>query len=221
MVFRVRSQEKAGSMRRIMITAIAGTLALTACSETPTEVTDEDIANIEQTLMHGSELSWELTRLETRIGRMCMEDKGFDVHDDNALHGSVTPGRFTGFNAPYARIPTVEQAEQFAFGEWIRWGDSPDAESMSNDPDYLAFTADDDGWWDPAWDESRKEWDKADEEYQRAWEEAFIGAERMAYEEEASKLLEEAMENGEDIGEIDIASRPPFGGCELETIEAV
>ncbi|MCD0446483.1 hypothetical protein LO763_22970 [Glycomyces sp. A-F 0318] len=204
-------------MRCAAILLAAGSLALTGCSDEGAEVTDEDIAGIEASLANGSELSWELTQAETRVAAMCMEDLGFDVHDENALHGGVTPGRFEGFASPYARIPTVEQAEEFAFGQWISFGDSPDAEAVREDPDYLAFTAAEDGWWDPAWDAAHEEWQATDEEYRQAWEEAFLGPERVAYE----AAMSEALQAGEDPAEIDLGRQPPFGGCELETIEIV
>jgi hypothetical protein len=48
-----------------------------------------------------------------------MDDLGFDVHQPLALHGSAYPDRFEGFAAPYRRVPTVEQAEKFTFGQWV------------------------------------------------------------------------------------------------------
>ncbi|MDN3239118.1 hypothetical protein [Glycomyces tritici] len=204
-------------MRRIATALFAGTLVLTGCSEPEAEVTAEDIASLEQTLVHGSALSWELTQVETRVASMCMADLGFDVHDANTLHGKVTPGRFEGFASPYAEIPTVEQAEKFAFGAWVDFVGSDEAEAMQADPDFLAFNAAEEGWWDTAWDEAREEWEATDEEYQQAWNEAFVGSERAAYDAARTAASEEA----EEDEEIDLGTEPPFGGCELETIEIV
>jgi hypothetical protein len=208
-------------MRRVAVALLAGAFALAGCSEPETEVTAQDITAIEASLTNGSALSWELTQVETRVAEMCMDDLGFDVHDANTLHGKVTPGRFEGFHSPYADIPTVEQAEKFAFGMWVDFTDSSDAEAMQADQDFLAFNAAEDGWWDPAWDDAHGEWDATDEEYRQAWTEAFLGPERAAYNEATDALFEEAMEKGEDITEVDHGVQPPFGGCELETIEIV
>ncbi|MCD0446485.1 hypothetical protein LO763_22980 [Glycomyces sp. A-F 0318] len=195
-------------MRRTATALLAVPLLLTGCSDTPPEVTDDDVVRIEESLAHGSELAWELTQAETRVASMCMQDEGFTVHDRNLMHGMMIPNRFEGFNSPYARVPTVEQAEKFAFGYWVGMTDTDEARAMREDLDYLAFAGNEMGWSDPTEYEEYEEWKALGEEYQREWLEAFHGPERLAYLE--------SMSAGEDPVEA-----PPFGGCELETIEIV
>lgn len=195
-------------MRRAAIALLAWPLLLTGCSDEPPEITDDDVARIEESLARGSELAWELTQAETRVASMCMQDLGFTVHDRNLMHGMMVPHRFEGFASPYARIPTVEQAEEFAFGEWIHHADTDAALAMREDLDYLAFAGSEMGWNDPTEYEEYQEWKALGEEYQQEWLEAFLGPERLEYQE--------AMNAGEDP-----VDEPPFGGCELETIEIV
>jgi hypothetical protein len=203
-------------MRRIVVPLLIGSLTLAACSDPEREVTGDDVDRIEQSLANGSQLAWELVQAEGRVAAMCMEDSGFEIHQPSALHGSLSPNRFEGFASPYSRIPTVEQAEKFAFGLWISYGETPEAEAMSSDPDYLAFVADDMGWSDPAEDAAYEEWDAQPQEYKDAWDEAFYGAERVEY----SDAMQEAFEEDPEA-EFDPAPEPPFGGCEAETLEIV
>ncbi|SDE37595.1 hypothetical protein [Glycomyces harbinensis] len=173
-------------MRRAAAILLAGTLALTGCSDEPAEVTDGDVARIEGSLARGSELAWELTQAETRVAAMCMQDLGFTVHDRNLLHGMMIPNRFEGFASPYARIPTVEQAERFGFGHWVNATDTDAAQAMREDLDYLDFAGAELGWNDPAEHEEYVEWKDLGEEYQREWLIAFLGPERLAYQEALS-----------------------------------
>ncbi|MFG3339450.1 hypothetical protein [Glycomyces sp. NPDC048151] len=207
-------------MRRLLIPALAGALVLSACSEPETEVTEEDITAIEASLVNGSALAWELTQAETRVASMCMQDAGFTVHDTNRLHGSMIPNRFEGFDSPYARIPTVEQAQKFAFGNWVYSSDSEEAQAMREDLDYLAFTAEDQGWSSGDEEAAYAEWEAMGEEYHDAWLEAFIGPERAAYDAAMSEAYENA-DTEEEMAAVDVGEQPPFGGCELKTIEIV
>lgn len=206
-------------MRRPALALLSLPLLLTACGgEEPVEVTDEDIEAIEQSIVNISALSWELVQAEYRVGSMCMQDEGFTVHDPLALFGNAVPNRFTGFASPYARIPTVEQAEKFAFGDWVNWTDTDAAVAMREDPDYLAAHAEDQGYWDPVWDTEHEEFEAQGEDYTVAWEQAWKGAERYEYD----KALSEAFESAADPADVDLdLDQPPFGGCELETIENV
>lgn len=203
-------------MRRIAITLAVCSLPLTACTDREPEATPDDIARIEQTLVNGSELSWELVQAEARVAGRCMEDRGFAVHHPFLLHGGMYPDRFEGFASPYSRIPTVAQAEEFAFGQWVFYTETPAAEAMRSDPDYLAFVADDMGWSDPAEDAAHEEWQAQEQEYRDAWEEAFYGPERYAF----NQAMGEAYEADPDA-EFEPGPQPPFGGCELETLEIV
>ncbi|WP_205326894.1 hypothetical protein [Glycomyces sp. YM15] len=210
-------------MRRSAVTLLAGALALTGCSDRPTEVTEADITAIEASIVNGSALAWELTQAETRVASMCMQDEGFTVHDTTRLHGSMFPNRFEGFDSPYARIPTVEQAEKFGFGTWVFASDSDEALAMREDMDYLAFTAEDQGWHSDAEDASHAEWDAMDEEYKQDWMEAFVGPERAAYDAAMNAAFEGAdtPEEADAVDVDDLGPQPPFGGCELKTIEIV
>ncbi|MDA1358634.1 hypothetical protein O1R50_03315 [Glycomyces luteolus] len=210
-------------MRRSAVVLLAGALALTGCSDPETEVTEADITAIEASIVNGSALAWELTQAETRVASMCMQDEGFTVHDTNRLHGSMIPNRFEGFDSPYARIPTVEQAQKFGFGRWVWASDSDEALAMREDMDFLAFTAEDQGWDTSADDASYEEWKAMDEEYKQAWMEAFVGPERAAYDAAMQGAFEGAdtAEEAEAVDIEELGEQPPFGGCELQTIEIV
>jgi hypothetical protein len=173
-------------------------------------VTDADVARIEQSLERGSELAWELIQAEARVAAMCMQDLGFTVHDRNLMHGMRVPNRFEGFASPYARIPTAEQAEQFAFGYWVNATDTDAARAMREDLAYLDFAGADLGWSDPTEYEEYEEWKALGEDYQQEWLDAFLGPERAAYQASMN-----AGNHDEPVEE------PPFGGCELATIETV
>ncbi|THV26497.1 hypothetical protein [Glycomyces paridis] len=174
-----------------------------ACDDAePEAIASEDIDRIETSLVNGSELRWELTQAEARVATECMEDQGFLAHETSLLHGRVMPYRFEGFASPYSRIPTVEQAELFAFGHWVNLGYTPEAASMREDLDYLAYAASDLGWRDMTFVPGHQEWKETDEAYKAEWMAAFLGEERAAA----------------PAGEVDLL---PFGGCELVTIEAV
>lgn len=199
-------------MRRAVIALLTGALLLTACSDQADAVTDEDVASIEESLARGSELAWELTQAETRVGSMCMQDLGFTVHDTNRLHGRMVPHRFEGFASPYARVPTVEQAGKFGFGQWVFATDTEAAQAMREDLDYLAFAGTELGWNDPSDYENYQEFKAMGEEYEQEWLEAFLGAERLEFEQ--SRAQSQASEENQ-------VDQPPFGGCELKTVEIV
>ncbi|GAB3660742.1 hypothetical protein [Glycomyces tarimensis] len=201
---------------RLPAALAAGALLLGACSdEGGTEVTAEEIARVEQTLAQGSELHWELTQTEARVAAACMEDFGFTVHDPLALHGNTIPHRFNGFHAPYERIPTIEQAAKFGFGQWMFHGLDPEqVEAVQQDPDYIAYTAADAGWDDDGL-EAHDRWMAMGEEYHREWRTAFLGQAGAEYQEAMNAASDEDFEEG------DLPEKPPFGGCELTTLEVV
>lgn len=204
-------------MRRPALALLSLPLLLTACGgEEPVEVTDEDIEAIEQSIVNISTLSWELVQAESRVGAMCMQDEGFTVHDPIALFGNSIPNRFSGFASPYSRIPTVEQAEKFAFGEWVTWTDTDAALAMREDPDYIAATADEIGYDEPAWQVEHDEFEAMGEDYAAEWKEAWLGTERYEWDVEFQRAMEES-----DGGAAFDIEQPPFGGCELETIEII
>ncbi|MFB9661029.1 hypothetical protein ACFQS3_15220 [Glycomyces mayteni] len=203
-------------MRRLALLA-PPLLLLAACTaEEPVEVTDEDVEAIEQSIVNISALRWELVQAESRVASMCMQDEGFTVHDPLALVGNVIPNRFSGFASPYSRIPTVEQAGKFAFGEWVRWTDTDAALEMREDADYIAATADEQGYDDPSWLTEHDEFKAMGEDYAAAWREAWLGAERYEWDAE----FQHAMEESDGAAEFD-TDQPAFGGCELKTIQVV
>lgn len=201
-------------MRRLLITALTVSLALTACSEDEPAATDDDVARIEQSLIRGSELSWELLQAESRVASLCMQDEGFTVHDPIQLFGNGIPHRFVGFDSEYSRIPTVEQAELFGFGMFTRFTDTDAALEMKENPDYLAYMAEEDGWWNPQWDLDQEEFDAMGAEYESDWMEAFLGPEGFAAWQEMQAM------DSEEFMEAEFEQAPP-GGCQLKTIEVV
>ena len=205
-------------MRRIVIPLVSCSLLLTACAEGEPEATEDDVARIEQSLVNGSALAWELVQAESRVAGICMQDLGFEVHDASALHGHMFPDRFEGFASPYSRVPTVEQARLFGFGGWVFYTDTEETQEMWKHPEYLAFTADDQGWSDPGEDAAMEEWQAMDEAYRAEWGEAFYGPERFAYDQQMQEAFDE---DPEAAMEADFGPQPGFGGCELETLDVV
>ncbi|MDA1364658.1 hypothetical protein [Glycomyces algeriensis] len=186
-----------------LMVPVCAIVLLSACDAgQPETIGADDIDRIETSLVNGSALRWELTQAEARVATECMEDQGFFAHETNLLHGGIVPHRFEGFASPYSRIPTVEQAEQFGFGQWVELNYTPESASMREDLNYLAYVAGEQGWMDMTSLDAYQEWKESGEEYQTEWLAAFLGEERA--EAPAGK-----------------ADQLPFGGCELVTIEAV
>lgn len=151
----------------------------------------------------------ELTEIEYRVTKRCLEDEGFDVHDpmefqppSSALYGSA--GYLT--DAPLQVVPTAESAEQWGFGVWAQFvrnpGNEDEAEELLTPEAMAAFGILDEEEY-AEFDTS--EWDAAGEDYQAAWIEAYSGA--PAY-----------------IGEVkgpERDSEAPPGGCWLQMVETM
>ncbi|PRY55764.1 hypothetical protein B0I28_11277 [Glycomyces artemisiae] len=141
-----------------------------------------------------------------------MQDLGFTIQHPFALNGGMVPDRFEGFASPYSKIPNVEQAESFGFGIWLYYTDTDSANEVAESPEYIAFAADELGWQDPSESKAIEEWAASDDAYQREWLESFMGAERLAFEEN----LQNESTNG-----LAFSESAEFSGCELKSIEAV
>ncbi|MEU5153179.1 hypothetical protein [Glycomyces sp. NPDC021274] len=219
-----------------LLTSLA---ALSACTEdAPEQEQPEEEARVDLVALldESDRLAKELYEIEPEVTRTCLEDAGFSVHDETALHqvmviGVDEAGPQEHYYAFQDWLPESETAAEWGFGQWIwetgdddliteyhelRYPDEPEVVE-EQPPDNSAFEA-------------------LDVEDQIAWYTAFMGEERMTYEDRAWMLqhpdasqeeLDErrsAIEPAEDEGSVegDMEIIPPKpGGCELSTIEAL
>lgn len=150
----------------------------------------------------------ELTAIEHRIAKRCLEDAGFSVHDPMVFQESrVGDYGAAGYltDAPDQAVPTPEAAEQWGFGVWAEFVLNPGFEDLAEElltPEArVAFNL-------PAEDSEApdtSEWDSQDAEYQAGWIEAWTGT--------------PALDNSLKGPERD--SEAPMGGCELEMVETM
>lgn len=150
----------------------------------------------------------ELTEIEHRVAKRCLEDAGFSVHDpmvfqetDYAAYGAA--GYMT--DAPDQAVPAPEAAEQWGFGIWVEFVRDPGNEDLAEElltPEArAAFNIPEEDYVEP----DTGEWEAEGEEYQAAWIEAWTGA--PAYDS--------SVKGPEEDGEA------PMGGCELEMVETI
>jgi hypothetical protein len=232
-------------MRRSPITPLktaaallASLAALSACTadepeqEKPAEEAKVDLVDL---LNESDRLFKELYETEPDITRACLEEAGFAVHDEMALYRLHVIGvDESALQEDYYNfqewLPERAMAAEWGFGQWIWESDdedliteyselrSPDEpEIEENYPDNSAFEA-------------------LDAEEQIAWYTAFMGEEKMTYEDRAWQLehpdaseeeiaerqseIQHVEDDGEIEGELEIVPPKP-GGCELATIEAL
>jgi hypothetical protein len=233
-------------MRRSPITplsAAAGAAALlaslSACTadeperEKPAEETKVDLVDL---LNESDRLFKELYEIEPEITRVCLEEAGFAVHDEIALYqfealGVDEGGLQSDYYGFQDWLPERAMAAEWGFGQWIWMSDDSDAliteyselqtpeepEVEEEYPDNSAFEA-------------------LEVEDQIAWYTAFMGEEKMTYEDRAWQLehpdaseeeiaerqseIQRVEDDGEIEGELEIVPPKP-GGCELVTIEAL
>ncbi|MFG3342315.1 hypothetical protein [Glycomyces sp. NPDC048151] len=150
----------------------------------------------------------ELSVIEHRITKRCLEDEGFTVHDEMQFQESRTAAYSAGgylSGAPLRAVPTAEAAEQWGFGVWTEFVRNPGNEDLAEElltPEAMAaFVILDEA--DTGLDNS--EWDAEDQEYQAAWIEAYWGS--------------PAITGGLKGAEIDHEAPP--GGCWLEMVETM
>ncbi|GAA2123830.1 hypothetical protein [Glycomyces algeriensis] len=235
-------------MRRSPITPLSATAAaalltslaaLSACTEDAPEQeppAEEAKVDLVALLDENDRLAKELYEIEPEITRVCLENQGFSVHDEAALFQVMVIGvdeagpqeDYYGFQN---WLPETATAAEWGFGQWIwesgdeelitayneiQFPDEPEIEE-EQPPDNSAFEA-------------------LDAEEQIDWYTAFMGEEKMAYEDRAWRLrnpdateeelaerrseIEPAEDEGSIEGEMEIIPPKP-GGCELATIEAL
>ena len=201
------------------LAAVCGLLAAGACSgeDTPEAVDGtvepgpDAVAEAErlyQIVNESQAITDELTEIEHRVTKRCLEDEGFSVHDPMEFQGSHTAmygaaGYLSG--APLRSVPTAEAAEQWGFGMWTEYVGNPGNEELAEElltPEAMAafaiFDEEDMGL-------DTSEWDAEDEEYHAAWIEAYTG----------SPAIDEGVKGPEPDPEA------PLGGCWLQMVETM
>jgi hypothetical protein len=150
----------------------------------------------------------ELTGIEHRVAKRCLEDAGFGVHDPLVFQESrISEYGAAGYlsDAPDQAVPTPEAAEQWGFGVWAEFVHNPGNEDLAEElmtPEArTAFNHLAEGGEGP----DTSEWDAQDPEYQAAWIEAWTGA----------PSLDDSMKGPERDSEA------PMGGCQLEMVETM
>jgi hypothetical protein len=151
----------------------------------------------------------ELTEIEHRVTKRCLEDEGFTVHDEMAFQESHTAAYGAGgylTDAPVRAVPTPEAAEQWGFGVWAEFVRNPGNEDLADElltPEartaFGILGEEDTGGPDTS------EWDAEDQDYQAAWIEAYTGA----------PAITGGVKGAERDGEA------PPGGCWLEMVETI
>ncbi|WP_205324770.1 hypothetical protein [Glycomyces sp. YM15] len=220
-----------------MLTSLA---ALGACTEggpereQPPEETKVDLVAL---LNENDRLFKELYEIEPDITRACLENEGFSVHDEMALYqfqviGVDEGGLQEDYYSFSEWLPEPDLAAQWGFGQWVyQAGESDDLITEYNELRYPEEPQ-------PVEEEypDNSAFEALDAEDKIAWYTAFMGEEKMTYEdrawqlrnpdasdEEVSQRLSK-IQNREDDGSIggDLEIIPPKpGGCELATIEAL
>lgn len=205
-----------GRIRSAAALAIAcGLLAVSACSdedEQPTGISVEpgpdavaEAERLYQIINEGRAVTDELTEIEYRVTKRCLEDKGFTVHDpaqfapvNSALYGAA--GYLT--DAPVRAVPTPEAAAQWGFGQWIDhvYEDEDLAEELLTPEARAAFNLPTEDVAEP----DSSEWDAQGKEYQAEWIEAYWGS--PAYD---------------DGMKVQLDTQAPPGGCWLQMVETM
>ncbi|THV28063.1 hypothetical protein [Glycomyces paridis] len=190
-------------------------------------------------LNENERLFGELWETESTVIRVCLEDQGFTVHDEEALHRDYATGvdpmyglQEDSYDFQYW-LPTSEMAPEWGFGVWL-WNTGED--EFEAREEYNALLYPDQVSYEevPAPDNSAFEALGVDERID--WYEAYMGEEKMAAqdlawhlrnpdatESEVSARQAEAAQEDEsgDIEFEDEFTEPKPGGCELSMIESL
>jgi hypothetical protein len=200
------------------LTVACGLLAAGACAAEdepaagavepgPDAVTEAE--RLYQIVNESRAINDELTGIEHRVTKRCLEDEGFTVHDEMQFQAWHTAAYGAGgylSEAPVRAVPTPEAAEQWGFGVWTEFVRNPGNEDLAEElltPEAMtAFGILDE---EDAGEPDTSEWDAEDEDYQAAWIEAYSGA--------------PAITGGLKGAEIDHEAPP--GGCWLQMVETM
>jgi hypothetical protein len=200
------------------LAVVCGLLAAGACSEETTpqaggevEPGPEAVSEAErltQLVNDSRAVTDELTLIEHRITKRCLEDEGFDVHDPMMFQTpSAAAYDASGYlsGAPLWAVPTPEAAEQWGFGMWTEWlndsGDEDLADELLTPEAMAAFGLLDEehsGLIDTS------EWDAQDQDYHAEWIEAYSGAPAIVNDVKVEADFE-----------------APPGGCWLKMVETM
>ncbi|MDN3241793.1 hypothetical protein [Glycomyces tritici] len=201
------------------LAVVCGLLAAGACSgeETPESVGGtvepgpDAVAEAERLYLLVNEshaVSDELTMIEHRVTKRCMEDEGFSVHDPMEFQESHTAAYTAGgylANAPLRAVPTAEAAEEWGFGVWAEFVRNPGNEDLAAElltPEAMTafgiLDAEESGM-------DTSEWDAEDDGYHAEWIEAYSGSPAIMSDVKGAEIDPEA----------------PPGGCWLKMVETM
>lgn len=201
--------------------AVCAVLAAGACTAEADEPDEADGTEVEpgtgavaeaerlyQMINEGRAIEDELTTMENRVAKRCMEDAGFFV-DDPGVFQETDFGSYgaAGFltDAPLQALPTPEEAEKWGFGIWTQIDlDSEGralAEELLTPEARVAFNMPEGDFGEP----DSTEWDAEGEEYQAAWIAAYTGAPAVMSEVKGPEA----------------DSAAPMGGCQLQMVETI
>lgn len=204
-------------LRRPAALAAAGAVLLSgACTAADDPATGDGVAagpgavseaeRLYQIVNDSRAITDELTEIENRVAKRCMEDEGFQVHDavvfENTDFGSYGAAGYLT-DAPLSAVPTPEVAEQWGFGEWTEfaWADEDLTEELLTPEARLAFNLPEEPYVEP----DNSAWDAESQTYQADWIEAYTG----------SPTVEDSLKGPQQDPEA------PMGGCRLQMIETI
>ncbi|WP_335987737.1 hypothetical protein [Glycomyces sp. MUSA5-2] len=148
----------------------------------------------------------ELTDIEQRVAKRCMEDEGFTVHyppyfQESAFGTYGAAGYLT--DAPVRAVPTPEAAEQWGFGVWTEFTyvDEDAAAELLTPEARIAFNLPD----LPTGPPDTSEWDAESDAYQADWIKAYTGAPAIT----------------SDLKGPEPDTTAPPGGCWLAMVETI
>ncbi|WP_205326891.1 hypothetical protein [Glycomyces sp. YM15] len=211
----------------IVVAALAATAA---CSESGGGSDDAedaadggtvDAAGLLEMANENVRLSKELDAAEDRVIAECLEEQGFDVHDQREL-GQHEPYELTSLVDYYPTqefLPEASIAAEWGFGWWAHTEEMFDSEETQ---DYYEAAFPDPFADEPVFDNSAFESLPDDE--RRAWSVAYQGEEATAALEGTGEPAGEGGSSEDGSLEFDegaMPSGPKPGGCQLEMIEAL
>lgn len=228
---------RAAAGTAVALTTLAALSACTADEGEKEQSPEETKVSLVDLLNENERLFAELYETEPKVTRVCLEEAGFAVHDEMALLQTYVIGVDQGgLQEDYYDfqnwLPEPELAAEWGFGHWV-W-QSEDSDDLMEEYHELLYPDEPEAVQEEYPDNSAFE--ALDAEEQIAWYTAFMGEEKMTYEDRAWQLrnpdaseeeisarlseIQHVEDEGEIEGDLEIIPPKP-GGCELQTIEAL
>lgn len=223
--------ERPGSWRRAAGVLAAAALAVTAaCTASggdgggtagpDAEGEAVDAAGLLEMANENVRLAKELDAAEDRVIAECLEEQGFEVHDQREL-GQNEPFEMRSLVSRYPTqdfLPEADIAAEWGFGWWAETEEMFDSQETQ---DYYEAAFPDPFADEPVFDNSAFESLPDDE--RRAWSVAYRGEEATAALEGSGEPTSggSAEDGSLEFGDGETPSGPKPGGCQLEMIEAL